>query len=92
MEPLEISLETKEGIVDCRIEAIPDKKDFYDITILYPFSGNGFGRSEIFCHEIFFDEKEHSFLFVNPDNELYPKIKALESLISKALINSLNSK
>jgi hypothetical protein len=86
-EVIELSLDSADGIIDCMLELQKDRNDiYYNVTILYPQVVNGYGRSEIFCH----DMKRNSqgeYYFEEGEKGLHPKIKKLESRLSDEIIS-----
>ena len=90
-EILELTLDTDDGIADCRLE--PQRNDtelFYSATILYPHVVNGYSRSEIFCHDLRRTGYSDEYLFEH-GTDIHPKIKKLETQLSDA-IKQLNHK
>jgi hypothetical protein len=91
-EILELTLESPDGIIDCRLEPQRNEDElFYNATILYPNVVNGFSRSEIFCHDLHRDTGTGDYLF-EPGEDIHPKIKKLESRISAAIVKILRQK
>jgi hypothetical protein len=84
-EPIELALESADGIIDCRVEPVEDEAGLYSATILYPNVINGFSRSEIYCHNLLLDKKTGNYFFETNDNTLLPKIRKLEAQISAAI-------
>jgi hypothetical protein len=85
MKPvIELVLETKDGIIDCRLEFIEDEaRPYYAATLLYPTITNGVNRSEIFCYNMVKDGNE--YYFSTEDNDIHPKIIKLEGDLSEAI-------
>jgi hypothetical protein len=90
-EPIELSLDSPGGLIDCRIEpeVTEDGNTLYSVTILYPNMIDGFSRSEIYCHTMVQDPATHSFVFIEDEKGILPKISALEPHISEAIIDHL---
>ena len=89
-EAIELALESPDGIVDCRLEPHRNETEIsYSATILYPNIVNGSNRSEIYCHNLRRGTKMGDYFFESGENDLPPKIKKLETQISKAIVNTL---
>ncbi len=87
-EPIELAIDSPEGIIDCRLD--PELNEgvlSYSATILYPHTVNGFSRSEIYCHTLLQAEKSGDYFF-EPGEEIHPKIKKLEAQLSEAIIHA----
>ena len=89
-EPIELSLNSPDGLIDCRIEPEPtdDDQERYSVTILYPNMAAGFGRSEIYCHIMVPDPAASSYQFLDDDIGIHPKVRSLEADIAAAIIAS----
>lgn len=86
-EVVEISLDSPDGIIDCRLE--PQREDgvlSYSATILYPNVINGYSRSEIFCYNMV--KRGSEYFFDNNEDGVHPKIQELEKQISDAITNA----
>lgn len=81
-----ISIETADGIADCMLELQQgeDGVAVCNVTVLYPNIVNGFSRSEVFCHNMFYDRTTGRYAFDDND-EIHPKIKKLEEQLSAAI-------
>ena len=91
-EVIELTLESAEGIIDCRLE--PQRNDTelsYTATILYPNTVDGFSRSEIYCHNMRRGTKMGDYYFESGEDPIHPKIKKLETQISKAIVTAQES-
>ena len=87
-EAIEISIDSPDGIVDCRLE--PETADaipLYSATILYPNVVDGFSRSEIYCHNMRPDPETGVYYFDDGEEGIHPKIKKLEAKLSAAIAN-----
>ncbi len=83
-EAIELAFESPGGIIDCRLEPVRDDDElYYSVTILYPAMVNGYNRSEIYCHTLRGD-RAGGYFFEDGDDML-PKVRALEGLITKAM-------
>ena len=88
-EPIELTFESPDGIVDCRLEPMrSDDELSYSATILYPNVVNGFPRSEVYCLHLRRGTKMGDYYFENGSDAILPKIKQLENQISKAIVNA----
>src|SRR5690348_9696680 len=89
-EPIELSLNSPHGLIDCRIELEPtdDEPQRYSVTILYPNMVNGFSKSEIFCHIMVPDPSTGSYQFLDDDIGIHPKVRPLEADIAAAIISN----
>ncbi len=88
-ETIELILEVPEGIIDCRLE--PQRNDAelsYSATILYPNMVNGFSKSEIYCHNLRRGTNRGDYFFEAGEDAVLPKIKKLETQLSKAIVNN----
>jgi hypothetical protein len=88
-EVIELALDSRDGIIDCRLE--PQRNDaglFYAATILYPNTVNGFSRSEIYCHNMLPAAGGYSF----EGEDIHPKIKKLEGQLSAAIMKAQKGK
>lgn len=84
MEAIEIAIETIDGTADCRAEPMAgDDGVYFNVTILYPNTSNGYHRSEVYCHDMH-GTRAGGFFF-NDTEEIHPKIKRLEPQLSAAL-------
>lgn len=87
-EPIELALQSPDGIIDCRLE--PQANDeggiIYAATILYPTKVAGYTRSDIYCHNLRQDPKTGNYHF-DKNEEVHPKIKDLEPQLSNAIKN-----
>jgi hypothetical protein len=86
-EEIEISLDSPDGVIDCRLE--PQKADgalSYSVTILYPNVVNGYSRSEIFCYIL--RQQGHAYVFDMNEDGVHPKIQKLEAQLSHAIMNA----
>ena len=81
-----ISIETVDGIADCMLELQQAENGvaICNVTVLYPNIVNGFSRSEVFCHNMFYDRATGGYIFDDND-EIHPKIKKLEQQLSAAI-------
>jgi len=92
-EPIELVLESPDGIIDCRLEPHGDETEIsYSATILYPNMVNGSNRSEIYCHNLRRGTKMGDYFFEAGEDTLPKKIKNLETQISKAIVTALQSR
>ncbi len=83
-QPIELTLESADGPVDCRIEPNEtDERQFYSAVILYPHQVNGMTMSKVYEHELVADRGTGMYLFA--DESVHTKIKALENQIAAAL-------
>ena len=86
-EVIEISLESADGIIDCRLE--PQRENgvpSYSVTILYPNVINGYSRSEIFCYNM--RKQGNVYVFDSNDDGIHPKIQRLEAQLSDGIANA----
>jgi hypothetical protein len=84
-EIIELTLESPDGMVDCRLEPQRTGSELsYSATILYPNTVNGFSRSEIYCLNLR-RGKTGSYFFEDGADEVLPKIKKLEATVSNAI-------
>ncbi len=87
-EPIELALDSPDGIIDCRLE--PQRNEagvYYAATILYPNIVNGYNRSEIYCHNLLPTAGGYYF---DDSDDLHPKIKRLEKQLSDAIAKAEN--
>ena len=85
-EPIEITIDSPAGIIDCRLEPIPEADDYsMSITILYPNIINGYSRSEIYCHTMVINPTSGAYIFNPHDEDIHPKIRNLEKTIAEKL-------
>jgi len=86
--PVEISIETVDGIADCMLDLQEDESGttFYSVTVLYPNIVNGFSRSEVYCHNMLCDSATGKYVFDRND-EIHPRVKKLEQQLSAAIGN-----
>jgi hypothetical protein len=83
-QPIELTLESADGPVDCRIEPNETgERQFYTAVILYPHQVDGLTFSKVYDHELVVDRATGQYQFT--DESIHPKIKALESQIAAAL-------
>ena len=88
-EAIELTFESPEGLIDCRLE--PQKNDTeisYSATILYPAIVNGYSRSEIYCHHLRRGTVMGDYFFETGADAILPKIKKLETQISRAIVSA----
>lgn len=86
-EAIELTFESPEGIVDCRLEPQRNEDELsYSATILYPNTVNGFSRSEIYVLHLRRGTKMGDYYFETGADPILPKIKKLETQISKAIV------
>jgi hypothetical protein len=89
-EVIELAIELKDGVADCRIEPASDEEgDYFTVTILYPELVNGYSRSEIFCHDLFYDPETNTWFLDNGETGIHPKIRQLERQISDEINRNL---
>lgn len=88
-EAIELSLETPNGIADCRLDADEETEGLYHATILYPNVVNGFSRSEIFCYDLEWMPAENQYRFVSHEEGIHPQIMKLEKNCSDELKQAL---
>ena len=89
-ETIELTLESPDGIVDCRLEPKRNGEELsYSATILYPNIVNGFNRSEIYCHNLRRGTDKGDYFFETGEDTILPKIKILETQISKAIVKHI---
>ena len=87
-ELIETSIDTPDGIADCRLELYYDGKAYYyNATILYPNVINTFSRSVVYSHDMFADATG-KYQFSPMDENVHPKIKLLEGDLAKAIANA----
>lgn len=89
-EPIELALDSHDGIIDCRLE--PQRNEagvYYAATILYPNTVNGYNRSEIYCHNLL--PTAGGYVFDDSD-DLHPKIKRLEAQLSDVIAKANSGK
>ena len=92
-ESIELILESPEGTIDCRLEPHQNETELsFSVTILYPNTVNGFSRSEIYCHNLRRGTKMGDYFFERGDSEIHPKIKKLETQLSNAIVQALQTK
>ena len=91
-ETIELVLESQDGIIDCRLEPLDGNRGaIYNAVILYPNKNNGYNRSEIYCFNISRANASDNYLFESDENDIPPKIKKLETQLSEAITNFLQS-
>ena len=89
-EIIELTLESPDGIIDCRLEPQTNKDGHsYSATILYPHTVNGYSRSDIYCHTMLLDIETNGYVF-DEGEDIHPKIKKLETQLSEAIRNYRN--
>ena len=89
-EIIELTFESPEGIIDCRLEPQRNEEELsYSATILYPNTINGFSKSEIYCHNLRRGTRMGDYFFETGEDAVPPKIKRLETQISKAIVTAL---
>jgi len=87
-ETLELAIESPEGIIDCMLEPqLNDTELFYNVTILYPNIVDGFSKSEVYCYNMRRESKMGDYYFDEGEVSIHPKIKKLETQISKAIVS-----
>jgi len=92
-EIIELTLESADGIVDCRLEPHGNETEVsYSATILYPGTTNGYSKSEIYCHNLRRGTKMGDYYFETGESDIHPKIKKLETQLSNAIVRELQSK
>ena len=85
-ETIELCVETADGTIDCMLDLKKSGETFfYCATILYPEMVNGYGRSEIFCYDLYPNSSGNGFSFAN-DTDIDPKIRELEGQLSQAIM------
>lgn len=82
---IELAFELADGVIDCRLDPVEGDNLRYSATILYPQVVNGYTRSEIFCHDLVYNNSSKSYEFENMDNEIHPKILKLESRLNELM-------
>ena len=89
-EAIELSIDSPGGLIDCRIEPeiAEDGLLIYSVTILYPNMVDGFSRSEIFVHTMVHHPARNTYVFVEHDKGMLPKINALEKQIAEAIMSN----
>jgi hypothetical protein len=89
-QPIELSLNSPNGLIDCRIERehTDDEQERYSVTILYPNIVSGFSRSEIYCHTMAPDPTTGTYHFLEDDIGIHPKVQALEADIAASIVAS----
>ncbi len=89
LDDIELTFESDNGIVDCRVE-LQDGEDtqYFAATILYPEIINGFSRSEIYCHDLCWDERLRRYFLVDGGDGIASKIQQLEDGISNGIIQA----
>jgi hypothetical protein len=89
-EPIELSLNSPNGLIDCRIEPehTDDGQERYSVTILYPNMVNGFSKSEIYCHIMIPDVDTGSYQFLDDEIGIHSKVRSLEADIAAAIISN----
>ena len=84
---IEISIRSADGEIDCMLE--PHRPDdgalFYSATILYPEMVNGYGRSEIFFHDMHPVASGRGYAF-DANEDIHPKVRKLEKEISDGIL------
>jgi len=92
-EAIELTFESPEGVIDCRLEPVRNEDELsYSATILYPNTVNGFSRSEIYCHNLRRGTKMGDYYFETGADAILPKIKKLETQISKAIVSAMQER
>ncbi len=87
MEEIEISLDSPDGVIDCKLELQnTDEALFYSVTILYPNVVNGYSRSEIFCYNM--RQQGNAYVFDMNEDGVHPKVQKLEAQLSHAIMNA----
>ena len=85
-EAIELSVESPDGIIDCRLEPeLIDEVLTYSATILYPQNAGGYSRSDIYCYTMEKDAATGSYVFSYGDEGIHPKIKKLEAQLAQAI-------
>ena len=89
-EAIELSIDSPGGLIDCRIEPEVNENGLliYSVTILYPNMVDGFSRSEIFVHTMVHHPASRTYIFVEDEKGMLPKISVLEKQIAEAIMNS----
>lgn len=84
-ELIELSIDTTDGIADCRLELQETGNGyFYEATILYPNIVNGYNRAEVYCYNLT-GNPNSIYTFVETEEGIHPKIKLLEGKIAAAI-------
>jgi len=84
-EPIELTLESPDGFIDCRLERNDtDTQTAYSATILYPHSVGGVIHSKVYVHDIILNPQTGMYYFAD-GTSMHPKVFLLENQISKAL-------
>ncbi|MBA3829491.1 MAG: hypothetical protein H0X33_11190 [Taibaiella sp.] len=81
-EPLELNLESTDGIVDCELEYVEDNNS-YNATILYPHTSEGMTLSKVYTHTLQLNRETGTYVFA--EDYIHPKVKALEEQIAMAI-------
>jgi hypothetical protein len=87
-DPIELAIESPDGIVDCRLERIDPADAFvYSATILYPHLINGRVISKVYEHNLNLNAKTGLYYFAE-QAMVHPKVLLLEDQLSAALNNN----
>jgi hypothetical protein len=82
---IETSIDTPDGIADCRIESCENGDElYYNVTILYPNTTGGYNRSEVYSHDMYKDDS-CNYQFDPSDENIHPKIKRLEEKLAEVI-------
>lgn len=85
---IEFTIDADGAVIDCQAEPFCVGEEIaFNVTLLYPSSINGFGRSEIYCHLM--KRSGSVFSFDCSDTPIHPKIEKLEKHISNVLCKSV---
>ena len=91
-EPIELTFESPDGLVDCRLEPKNEEDTIlFSATILYPNIVNGYSRSEIYCHDMCYQAETGGYCF-DANDDIHPKILKLEKKISEEMILQLGKR
>lgn len=89
-EAIELSIDSADGVIDCRIEPVEDEggEIYFSVTVLYPNMVNGFSRSEIYVYNMHRTGATGTYQFEG--DEIHPKVKKLEGQLSGAIVKHVH--
>lgn len=84
---IELTLESVDGLVDCRLERNKDENGtYYMATILYPHMTDGIAMSKVYEHKLVADRQTGRFGFADDDGPaVHPKVRLLEGQLADAI-------
>ncbi len=84
-EPIELAIETADGIVDCRLEPVENNGIIiWSATILYPHNINGRLQSRVYEHNLNLNPQTGLYYFAD-EASVHPKVLLLGKQLSDAI-------